>query len=369
MVCKENRIRREVCSNKLDKIDIKSMSLEELLVDIQDICSEKYRAGQIYKWLVDNKNFDEMTNLPVSLREKLKDKYFIYGVKIKDKKISSDGTVKYLFELYDKEFIESVVMKYNHGYSVCLSTQAGCKMGCVFCVTGKGGFCRNLFVSEMISQIQAIQDDLNIRVSNIVLMGMGEPLDNYDNVLKFIKLVSSGNNLNIGSRHISISTCGLVDKIYELAKEKLQVTLSVSLHAPNDNIRNKIMKINKRWDIKSLINACKYYIKNTGRRISFEYIMIKNLNDSIECAKELSKILKNMICHVNLIPMNNFDFGNNLNLDLKRSSNCDIYKFKNVLENENINVTVRRTLGKDINGACGQLKYVKNVENNILKNI
>ena len=329
----------------------------------------KYRLEQIKSWLHKGiENFDEMSNIPKELREYLKSKYFIGSCKIKDKKISRDGTVKYLFELYDGEVIESVVMKYNHGYSMCLSTQAGCKMGCIFCMTGQGGFTRNLFSTEILSQIQVAQKDLKIKISNIVLMGMGEPLDNYKNVLEFIKLVNSKDNLNIGARHISISTCGLVDKIYELAKENLQITLSVSLHAPNNLIRDKIMKINKRWRVEDLIAACKYYIKITKRRISFEYIMIKDLNDTIECARELAKILRGMICHVNLIPMNNFECNNNnLKYDLKRSTICDIYKFKNILEQENINVTIRRTLGQDINGACGQLKYNNTKYNNFKK--
>ena len=259
-------------------------------------------------------------------------------------------------------------MKYNHGYSMCLSTQAGCKMGCIFCMTGQGGFARNLFSTEILSQIQVAQKDLKIKISNIVLMGMGEPLDNYKNVLEFIKLVNSKDNLNIGARHISISTCGLVDKIYELAKENLQITLSISLHAPNNLIRDKIMKINKRWRVEDLITACKYYTKITKRRISFEYIMIKDLNDTVECAHELAKILRGMICHVNLIPMNNFECdNNNLKYDLKRSTICDIYRFKNILEKENINVTIRRTLGQDINGACGQLKYNNTKYNNFRK--
>ena len=329
----------------------------------------KYRLEQIKSWL--NKGieeFDEMSNIPKELREYLKSRYFIGSCKIKDKKISQDGTVKYLFELYDGEVIESVVMKYNHGYSMCLSTQAGCKMGCIFCMTGQGGFARNLFSTEILSQIQVAQKDLKIKISNIVLMGMGEPLDNYKNVLEFIKLVNSKDNLNIGARHISISTCGLVDKIYELAKENLQITLSISLHAPNNLIRDKIMKINKRWRVEDLITACKYYTKITKRRISFEYIMIKDLNDTVECAHELAKILRGMICHVNLIPMNNFECdNNNLKYDLKRSTICDIYRFKNILEKENINVTIRRTLGQDINGACGQLKYNNTKYNNFRK--
>ena len=230
-------------------------------------------------------------------------------------------------------------------------------MGCAFCATGKNGFKRNLSSSEILSQIEIAQKDANIKISNIVLMGMGEPLDNYDNVIKFLKLVSSKDNLNIGMRHISLSTCGLVDKIYKLSQERFQLTLSVSLHAPNDEIRNKIMKINNKWNVSDLITACKKYIAKTGRRISFEYTMIKNLNDTPKCAMELSKILKGMLCHVNLIPLNDCSF----NEQFWKSSANRMYKFKDILEKEGINVTIRRTLGKDIEAACGQLKgrYVK----------
>ena len=325
---------------------------DEITKEFLTISEKKYRAKQVYDWIVKGvTSFNEMSNIPVQLREKLDSLYMIPEFKIKDKKVSVDSTAKYLFELHDGEFIESVLMKYKHGYSICISTQVGCKMGCVFCKTGQGGFSRDLLPSEMISQIQFIEKDMNIIISNVVLMGMGEPLDNYDNVLKFLKMISSEEHLNIGMRHISLSTCGIVDKIYNLAKENLQLTLSISLHASNDTTRKDLMKIAKRWSIAELIDACKYYIKVTGRRISFEYAMIKDVNDTDKCAEELSKILKGMICHVNLIPLNKSDSEN-----LKRSSNFTVYKFKNILENHGINVTVRRTLGEDIDGACGQLK-------------
>ena len=336
----------------MKKKDIKSMMYDEITKEFLTISEKKYRAKQVYDWIVKGvTSFNEMSNIPVQLREKLDSLYMIPEFKIKDKKVSVDSTAKYLFELHDGEFIESVLMKYKHGYSICISTQVGCKMGCVFCKTGQGGFSRDLLPSEMISQIQFIEKDMNIIISNVVLMGMGEPLDNYDNVLKFLKMISSEEHLNIGMRHISLSTCGIVDKIYNLAKENLQLTLSISLHASNDTTRKDLMKIAKRWSIAELIDACKYYIKVTGRRISFEYAMIKDVNDTDKCAEELSKILKGMICHVNLIPLNKSDSEN-----LKRSSNFTVYKFKNILENHGINVTVRRTLGEDIDGACGQLK-------------
>lgn len=341
--------------------DIKSMSLPELKSDFEALSEPSYRASQVYSWLSKGVySFDDMTNLPGTFREVLKSKYYITKLNIKDKKVSIDGTVKYLFELSDGELIESVLMNYKHGYSMCLSTQAGCRMGCSFCSTGKCGFSRNLSSSEILAQIESAQLDSGIKISNIVLMGMGEPLDNYPNVLKFLKLVTSPDGLNIGARHISLSTCGLVDKIYKLAEEKMPITLSVSLHAPNDEIRNKIMKINRKWNIKELIKACEDYISYTNRRISFEYAMIDNLNDTPECANELAELLKGMLCHVNLIPLN----GAHQESRLKKSSNNRIYQFKQVLEKRGITTTIRRTLGEDIEASCGQLKnkYLKTSE-------
>ncbi len=329
------------------------MFFEEIFEEMSKEGIETYRVRQVYDWIAKGvTSFDEMTNLPLAFREKLKLKYNLLGVRIKEKKVSLDSTVKYLFSLYDDEFIEAVIMKYKHGYSMCISTQAGCKMGCAFCATGKGGFFRNLFPSEMLSQIETAQKDLDIKISNVVLMGMGEPLDNYANVIRFLKLLTSPDRLNIGARHISLSTCGIVDRIYSLAKEKLQITLSVSLHAPNDRIRSKIMRINNKWGIKELIDSCKYYIEQTNRRISFEYAMIKGVNDSLENANELGKLLQGMLCHVNLIPLNASSSCN-----WQKSCLSDIYRFKSALEKYRINTTIRRTLGKDIDGACGQLKY------------
>lgn len=327
--------------------------LYELKEDFNNEDIESYRAKQVYEWITKGaSSFDEMTNISLSLRNRLKDKYIIYGVQIIKKFVSSkDGTVKYLFKLYDGNYIESVLMKYKHGYSVCISTQAGCKMKCSFCATGKDKFSRNLYPSEMLSQIQMIQNDNNIRISNIVLMGMGEPLDNYDNVVKFLKLVSSPDGLNIGMRHISLSTCGLVDKIYKLADEKFQITLSISLHAPRDSLRDEIMPINKRWKINDLINACKYYIKETGRRISFEYTMIDSFNDSKKDVEDLSRLLKGLLCHVNLIPVNNIKGG-----DFEKSSKDKINRFLSILGKNGINATIRRTLGSDIGASCGQLR-------------
>ena len=336
--------------------DIKSMALQELGKDLTGEGVESYRAKQIYEWLTKGiSSFKDMTNIPIKMREALENRYFLYDVKIVGKFVSKkDGTVKYLFMLHDGGMIESVLMKYKHGYSVCISTQAGCKMRCSFCATGKDRFLRDLKPSEMLSQIQKIQTDNNIRVSNIVLMGMGEPLDNYDNTVKFLKLVSCPEGVNVGMRHISVSTCGIVDKIYKLAQENFQITLSVSLHAPSDEIRCKIMPVNKRWGIKELIESCRYYTEKTKRRISFEYAMIKNLNDGKENAQKLAEILKGMLCHVNLIPVNSIKES-----PFEKSDIFKIEEFSNVLAKRGINVTVRRTLGPDINASCGQLRQRK----------
>lgn len=346
----------------LSLIDIKSMSFKELESDLSERLSyPKFRAKQVYAWLTKGVcNFDEMSDLSKLQRETLKGIYYIANAKI-EKKLTSkkDETVKYLFRLNDGEFIESVLMKYHHGYTICISTQVGCKMGCKFCATGLSGFSRNLTPSEMLAQIQSAQNDNNIRISNVVLMGMGEPLDNYDNVVKFLKLVSCDDGLNIGSRHISLSTCGIVNKIYDLAEENFQITLSISLHAPNDDIRNKTMPINKRFNIDDLIDACKYYISRTGRRISFEYAMIDGLNDSDDCAFELASKLKGMLCHVNLIPVNS---SGNKKLAFEKSNKIRLKAFSKIVNSKGIPTTVRRTLGSDINASCGQLRRSTDVE-------
>lgn len=334
--------------------DIKSMTIDEINKDFCDMGYPSYRAKQVFKWLYRGvRAFDEMSDLSKKLRSKLSGIYYIEYPKIEKKLVSKkDGTIKYLFKLNDSQYIESVLMKYKHGYSICISTQVGCKMNCSFCATGISGFVRNLTASEMISQIQLAQIDNNIRVSNIVLMGMGEPLDNYDNVLRFLRLVSCDEGLNIGMRHISLSTCGVVDKIYKLADEKLQLTLSISLHAPNDEIRSRIMPVNKKWNTSELIDACRYYIDKTNRRISFEYAMIRDVNDSEGCAYELSRRLDGLLCHINLIPVNNV-----LENDYLKSQKDRILRFSNILKNNGFTVTVRRTLGSDINASCGQLRH------------
>lgn len=334
--------------------DIKSMTLQELKDEIALMGEKSFKAGQIYSWLHKHGavTFDEMTNLSKDLRAQLQKKYDIYNCTIEKKLVSVyDNTVKYLFRLDDGELIESVVMKYKYGYTICVSSQVGCKMGCKFCASGIAGFVRNLTPSEILSQVYMAQRDLGIRISHIVMMGVGEPLDNFDNVMRFLSLVTDENGLNISMRNISLSTCGVVSGIYKLMEKKLQLTLSVSLHAPNDKIRSNTMPVNDRWNIDELLKACKDYTKATSRRISFEYAMISGVNDSDECAAELGKKLKGMLCHVNLIPVNSVK-----ERDYTKSSDNRIAGFIRTLEKYGINVTVRRTLGSDINASCGQLR-------------
>lgn len=338
----------------MEKIDILSLSCDELISVFSELGFPKFRAKQVYEWLHKHgaQSFDEFTNINKAMRAQLDDRFHILTCKVDKKLVSSiDGTVKYLYELYDGEYVESVVMQYKHGYSICISTQVGCKMGCTFCASTIGGCRRNLSPSEMLSQIYSAQRDLGVRISNIVLMGMGEPLDNYDNVMKFLELVSCEDGINIGLRHISLSTCGLVPKIYDLADKKLQLTLSVSLHAPNDELRSRTMPINNRWSVSELIKACKYYFSQTGRRISFEYALIDGVNDTEQYADELACLLKGMVCHVNLIPVNTVEESG-----YKRSNKKNVKDFCDYLNNKGINTTIRRTLGSDINASCGQLR-------------
>ncbi len=338
---------------QIEKQDIKSMNLAEIREVMVSMGQPSFKAAQIYRWLHRGvTSFDQMSDLSKDFRSQLAERFYIAYAAILRKQVSIlDGTVKYLFRLIDGECVESVLMKYHHGYSVCISSQVGCKMGCTFCATGKSGFSRNLRASEILSQVQAAQADCGTRISNIVLMGMGEPLDNYENVLRFLELVSSPEGMNIGMRHISLSTCGIVDKIYDLADRKLQLTLSISLHAPNDRIRVRTMPINRRWGVEKLLEACRYYGKTTGRRISFEYAMISGVNDSDACAEELAQRLRGMLSHVNLIPVNNVT-GNGY----VKSSPERIKHFVRILEGKGITATVRRTLGSDIDASCGQLR-------------
>ena len=338
--------------------DLRSMLPEELEQLMSELGEPKFRAKQLFSWLQSGvASFDEMSNIPKSLREKLSETGYIANAEPEEKFESQlDETVKFLFRMNDGLHIESVLMKYQHGYSICISTQIGCRMGCSFCASTVNGLDRSLTASEMLAQIMSAQQSCGVRVSNIVLMGMGEPFDNYDNVLRFLRLVSHEDGLNIGMRHISLSTCGRVDGIRRLADEKLQLTLSVSLHAPNDKIRTAIMPINKKWQVGPLLDACRDYIAATGRRISFEYAMIKDVNDSDECAEELAHRLHGMLCHVNLIPANEVREN-----DYVRSDAARLVRFKQLLEKRGITTTVRRTLGADISASCGQLrqKYVK----------
>ena len=329
------------------------MNLEAITQLVVDLNQPKFRALQLFKWLQSGvQGFDEMTNIPISLREKLNEIGYIATVKPLKRYVSQiDGTIKYVYELYDGELIESVLMKYEHGYTVCISTQVGCRMGCKFCASGLFGLTRNLTASEMLAQITYAQRDNNIRISNVVMMGMGEPLDNFDNSIQFLKLVSDENGLNIGLRHISLSTSGVVSGIKRLAEYNLPITLSISLHAPNDEIRNRTMPVNKKWNIDALLSACREYQKVTTRRISFEYALIEGINDSDACAKELVTRLKGIMCHVNLIPANPVKENT-----FKKPDRKAIIAFQKKLESLGLNATIRRTLGADIDASCGQLK-------------
>lgn len=337
----------------MNKIDIRSMSFDELSAVVSKLGQPSFRTGQIFSWLQSGvTHWDEMTNIPAVLRAKLAEGYYIVTANIKKRLESvTDDTVKYLYEMHDGELVESVLMKYNHGYSLCISTQVGCRMGCSFCATGLYGLTRNLTASEMLAQITSAERDKGIRVSNVVLMGMGEPLDNFDNVVRFLQLVSDERGLNIGMRHISLSTSGLVPGIYKLMEYKFPITLSVSLHAPNDELRSSIMKVNRSFGIESLMKACRDYIAVTGRRISFEYALIEGVNDSDRCAKQLAVLMRGMLCHVNLIPANPVKENSYKKPDRQR-----LEHFCKLLCSLGVNTTIRRTLGADIDASCGQLR-------------
>lgn len=335
------------------KIDMLDLYVEEIEKIIYDSNQGKYRAKQIFQWIHKGvKQFDDMTDISKALRQKLQSNYKIGKISIKEKLVSAiDGTQKYVMELEDSNIIESVLMRYKHGLSACISSQVGCKMGCNFCASGGLGFVRNLTPGEMIDQIITMQKDANERISNVVIMGIGEPLDNYRNVVKFLRLVNHPLGLNIGLRQVSLSTCGLAPQILQLAKEGLPVTLSVSLHAPNDIIRSSMMPIAKRYSLDEIINACNQYAGITRRRITYEYAMIAGVNDSKHNALELASKLKGGLNHVNLIPVNETgDVG------FRRSSNKSINEFKSVLESKGVQTTIRRELGRDIKASCGQLR-------------
>ncbi|APC40971.1 dual-specificity RNA methyltransferase RlmN [Clostridium estertheticum] len=334
-------------------INILDMDLEELKQWMKSNGESKFRAKQVFDWIYkDICEFENMNNIPQSVRGKLQT-YFYIGIPrlIEEYTSKNNDTRKYLFELGDGNLIECVVMKYKHGNSICISTQVGCRMGCKFCASTIGGMIRNISPGEMLAQILKAQQLINERISNVVLMGSGEPFDNFDNVMKFLEIVNSENGLNIGQRHITISTCGIVPKIKEFADFNMQITLAISLHAPSDEIRVKSMPIANKYSIAEIIDVSKYYIDKTNRRITFEYALVKGLNDSKQDAEKLSALLKDMLCHVNLIPVNEIKEN-----ELERSSNDDVTEFKRVLEANNIQTTIRREMGLDINAACGQLR-------------
>ena len=337
-----------------EKTDIKSMNLEELKSYMESIGEKPFRAKQLYQWMHEKQaaSFDEMTNLSKSLQEKLKKECHFVSLKQEAVQISKiDGTRKYLFALDDGNVIESVLMRYKHGNSVCISSQVGCRMGCRFCASTLDGLVRGLTPSEMLDQIYRITRDTGERVANVVVMGTGEPMDNFDNLLRFIELLTDENGLNISQRNVTVSTCGIVPKMRELADKKLQITLALSLHGSNQEKRRSLMPVANKYELHEVLEACDYYFEKTGRRITFEYSLVHGVNDTPEDAKELMGILKDRNCHLNLIPVNPIKERNYEKPDKKSAEN-----FKNKLEKNGINVTIRREMGSDIDGACGQLR-------------
>ncbi len=335
------------------KQDLKSMTMAEMQAAFSELGQPTFRAKQVFTWLHRGAaSFEEMTNLSKPLRETLAARYYITQPRIARKQVSKlDGTIKYLWQLGDGNCVESVVMQYHHGNTICISSEVGCPMGCKFCASTLGGLVRRLTPAELLDQVLFSQKDSGLQLSNIVLMGIGEPLDNFDAVMRFLELVNSPDGLNIGMRHISLSTCGLVDKIEKLAERNLQLTLSVSLHSPDNESRNKIMPVNKRWPVEELLAACRAYFEKTGRRVSFEYTMIDGVSDSPEQAELLAKKLHGMQAHVNMIPLNNVAESG-----LRCSSRQAIARFQKILEEHGVTATVRRTLGSDIDASCGQLR-------------
>ena len=334
-------------------IDLKDFEYAELEEFIVGLGEKKFRAAQIFKWLHEGvTSYDEMTDISKSLREKLKEVSYVSTLEIECKLVSKiDGTVKYLFRLPDGNCIESVVMRYHHGLTICISSQIGCRMGCRFCASTIGGLYRSLTAGEILNQVLFAQKDMGERISNIVLMGIGEPLDNYDNVVKFLHNVNHEKGINIGLRHITLSTCGVVPGIYRLADEDMPITLTISLHAPNDEIRDSIMPINHKYKIDELLKACKYYKEKTNRRISFEYSLISGVNDSFDNAQELADKIKDLQAHVNLIPVNKVE-----ERDFKKGTKAEINSFLKHLTDCGVNATIRRELGSDISASCGQLR-------------
>lgn len=336
------------------KKDIKSFTLTQLTDELTAMGEKAFRAKQMYEWMHVKlvRSFDEMTNLSKEIRERCKENYSfttLHAIEVQESKL--DGTKKFLFELSDGNLVESVWMKYKHGNSVCISSQVGCRMGCKFCASTLDGLERNLLPSEMLEQIYAITRLTCERVSNVVVMGTGEPMDNYDNLMTFLRLITDENGLNISQRNITVSTCGLVPKMRQLAEEKLQITLALSLHATTDEKRKKLMPIANRYSIKELMEICNYYFEQTGRRITFEYSLVGGVNDTMEDARELIALAKPLCCHVNLIPVNPIK-----ERDYVQSDTGHVQAFKNILEKNKINCTIRREMGRDIDGACGQLR-------------
>jgi len=337
----------------MEKADIKSMSLLELTDFVTHLGEKGFRGKQLYQWMHEklSPSIDDMTNLSAGFREKLKEECIYILLRQKDVQVSKDGTKKYLFLLQDGNAVESVLMRYKFGNSLCISSQAGCRMGCRFCASTLEGLVRNLTPSEMLEQVYQITRDTGERVSHVVVMGTGEPLDNFDNLLRFIELLTGEGGQNLSQRNVTVSTCGLVPKIRELAEKKLQITLALSLHAPNQEKRRELMPVANKYELSSVIDACKTYVELTGRRITFEYSLVAGANDSPEDAKELADLIKGINCHVNLIPVNPIKERN-----YKRPKGEAVQGFKNKLEKYGINVTIRREMGQDIDGACGQLR-------------
>ena len=333
--------------------NIKDYNLEELKKEMIELGEKPFRAEQIFKWVHQEKvkTFEEMTNLSLELRKRLEENYTMCNYKILKKQESKDGTIKYLFDVLDGNAIETVLMRYHHGNSICVSSQIGCKMGCKFCASTGINFIRSLTSGEIVEQIIAVEQDTGEKISNVVFMGIGEPFDNYDNVVNAIRIINNPKGLNIGARNISISTSGIVPKIYQLAEENIQCTLSISLHATSNEKRSSMMPVNNAYPLEELMKACKEYIKKTNKRISFEYALAKDNNDNLQDAKELVKLLKGMLCHVNLIPINKIENGK-----FDKSSNENIMKFRDYLNDHGIVATIRRELGSDIDAACGQLR-------------
>ena len=341
-------------------MNLNSQTLPELAGIFKELGQPQFRAKQVYTWLHKGvRSYDEMTNLPKALRETLEERYPICPPEVVRRQESQrDGTIKYLWRLSDGNCVETVLMRYHYGNTVCISTEVGCRMGCAFCASTLGGLVRRLEPQEMLDQVLFTQVDSGLPISHIVLMGIGEPLDNFDNVMRFLELVNSPEGMNISMRHISLSTCGLVPKIDELAQKKLQLTLSISLHAPNNEIRNRIMPVNKAYPIEQLLDACRRYYQATSRRISFEYAMIRGVNDSPENARELLERMKGLPAHFNLIPLNHVEES-----PLQPSTRASVAAFQKILEDGGIPTTVRRTLGGDIDASCGQLRRKYTQEN------